>query len=494
MAKEYVLTVDQSTSATKAILFDQRALPVYRVNIEHRQYYPEPGWVEHDAEEILRNTREALVRVIRESGVDAASISSLGITNQRETVVAWDAHSGKPVYHALVWQDERGTPYCDALISGKEAATIQQKTGLIVDTYFSATKLQWLLEHSETAQEVAQAGRLMCGTMDTWLIWNLTERKVFATDHSNACRTLLLNIGTLSWDPELKALFGLSQVILPELRTSGGDYGIANLPAANLRLPIRGVLGDSHAALYGQAAFSPGQAKTTYGTGSSIMMNAGADVPVPPAGIVASIGWSTTSGTTYVYEGNIHYTGDTVRWVRENLGLFTDIQEAEQLAASLPDNGGVYLVPAFSGLGAPHWVHGIRACITGLSRASGKPQIIRAAFESIAYQVSDVMNAMTSGSGIAVQDLRVDGGATGNQFLMQFQADVLNAPIHVASIEEISARGVAFMAGIASGVFPGESELHALAAPGRTHTPNMESRQRAKLMDEWHHAVTQTLT
>ena len=494
MGSRYVLTIDQSTSATKAVLFDQQGRVEHRVGIEHTQYYPKAGWVEHDAEEILQNTRVAARRVISESGVPQSSIECMGITNQRETIVAWDGRTGRPVYHAIVWQDERGTPYCRALEAMGAESSVRERTGLLLDTYFSATKLQWIVEQYEPARQVYESGWLMCGTIDSWLVWNLTDRAHFATDHTNACRTLLLDLRTLSWDPELSALFGLSRARLPELRPSSGDYGVADL-GGGLRLPILSVMGDSHAALFGQAAFATGQAKTTYGTGSSIMMNAGPSVPQPPKGIVVSVGWTTDEAATYVLEGNIHHTGDTVRWVRDNLGLFSDMEEAERSAAGLPDNGGVYLVPAFSGLGAPHWAHGIRACITGLSRGAGRAEIIRAAFESIAFQVRDVIEAMTQQGpeSIAVSDLRVDGGPSRNSFLMQFQADMLNAPIHVASVEEVSARGVAFMSGLRAGIWRDSAELSALAIPATTFAPSIDPENRNMLLGGWNHAIAQAL-
>jgi len=494
MGNRYILTIDQSTSATKAVLFDQQGRVKHRVGIEHAQFYPQPGWAEHDANEILRNTRSAAQRVVSESGVPRSAIACMGITNQRETIVAWDGRSGEPIYRAIVWQDERGTPYCRQLEEEGAESLVRERTGLLLDTYFSATKLQWIVEQCEPARQVYESGWLMCGTIDSWLIWNLTDRAQFATDHSNACRTLLLNIRTLSWDPELASLFGLSRARFPDLKQSSGDYGVADL-GDGLRLPILSVMGDSHAALFGQAAFAPGQAKTTYGTGSSIMMNAGSNVPLPPKGIVVSVGWTTDEAATYVLEGNIHYTGDTVRWVRENLGLFGDMSEAEKLAASLADNGGVYLVPAFSGLGAPHWAHGIRACITGLSRGSGRAEIIRAAFESIAYQVRDVIEAMAQHGheSVPVRDLRVDGGATRNSFLMQFQADMLDAPIHVASVEEVSARGVAFMSGLRAGIWKDTAELSSLAVPARTFTPSIDPEVRNMLLRGWNHAIAQAL-
>lgn len=493
MSPPFVLAIDQSTSATKAILFDARAVPVHRVTIEHKQYYPAPGKVEHDAGEILRNTVNALTQVVGESAVDTREIRALAITNQRETIVAWDGQSGEPCGRALVWQDERGSTLCDRLRSDGSEALIRERTGLVVDSYFSASKLRWIVENVESAGEALRNGRLMCGTVDAWLIWNLTHRRVFATDYSNACRTLLFDINRLRWDPELVELFGLTGVRMPEVRASDADFGIAEIAPLSLRLPICGVMGDSHAALFGHAAFVPGAAKATYGTGSSIMMNIGTSVRKPPAGIVTSIGWGDHDQVTYVYEGNIHHTGDTIRWVRDNLGLFGDYREAEQLAKSLSDNGGVYVVPAFSGLGSPHWVHGVRAIITGLARNAGRAEVARAALESIAYQVGDVVSAMSGPGAIPLTDLRVDGGATANQFLMQFQADILGAPLRVAEIEEVSARGVAFMAGRRRGIWANASEIESIASQTRTYNPDMAEDARKVLVHGWRHALAQTL-
>ena len=503
MSTDYIVAIDQSTSATKACLFDREARIVGRVTIEHRQYYPQPGWVEHDALEIIANTRAALSDVLDTAGVAPDQVAAVAVTNQRETVVAWDSVTGIPVHRALVWQDERGTERCRELLAGGEAAAIQNKTGLVVDTYFSASKLQWLMDNSAECKRAAAAGTLMAGTMDTWVIWNLTGRKVFATDHSNASRTLLYNIETCEWDEELRSIFHSTNVQLPEVRFADQSFGITTIGDSSVEIPIYGVMGDSHAALFGHAGFAVGDAKTTFGTGSSVMMNVGPRMLIPPTGIVSSIAWGVNETVSYVYEGNIHSTGDTVRWVRDQLGLFSSYPDAEKRASALQDNGGVYVVPAFSGLGAPHWVHGIRATISGLARSSTADHIIRAALESIAFQVHDVIATMTTGGGVKLPALRVDGGPTANRFLMQFLADILGVPVHVGEIEEISARGVAFAAGLATGFWSGsgsQPELVALAAlaslvrPAATFTPAMSADRREALLDGWQAAVTRTLT
>lgn len=494
MSPRYLLSLDQSTSATKACLFDESGEVTNRVTIEHHQYYPQPGHVEHDPMEIIERSHQAIEAVVQESGIEERSIAALGITNQRETVVAWDARSGAPIYNALVWQDERGTPICTALNEGGATEELLNRTGLVLDSYFSASKLQWLVENVPACQHAADAGSLMAGTIDAWLIWNFTDREVFATDHSNASRTLLYNIKTQSWDPRLIELFNLPPSIrLPEVRFSDEDFGYYQFRNSHHRLPIIGVMGDSHAALYGHAGFSSGDAKTTFGTGSSVMMNVGPNVRSSPAGIVTSVGWGVEGNVTYVFEGNIHHTGDTVRWARDQLNLFADYTEAEERAASLPDNGGVYLVPAFSGLGAPYWAHGIRAAITGMSRNTTADHLIRAALESIAFQVADVLSAMADDGDFRIPAFQVDGGPAQNRFLMQFLADILGVSVRVAGIEEVSARGVAFVAGVATGVWKNSEELSALTRPAVVYEPAMMETERQALLAGWHAAVNQVL-
>ncbi len=493
MNARYIIAVDQSTSATKACLFDERGAIVKRATVEHKQYYPQPGYVEHDAQEILENTHLAIFRVVTEAGIDTKAVAALAITNQRETIVAWDSESGKPVYHALVWQDERGTAACQALLEQGAGEEIKKRTGLVVDTYFSASKLQWMVENAPQCARAAEAGTLMAGTVDSWLIWNFTGRSVFATDYSNASRTLLFNIEERRWDERLLELFNLSSVRLPDVRYSDETYGRYRFRETGDEVPIIGVMGDSHAALYGHAGFEQGAAKTTFGTGSSVMMNIGPGFRSSPEGVVTSVAWGVGGEVSYVYEGNIHYTGDTIRWVRDSLGLFTDYGEAESRASALEDNGGVYLVPAFSGLGAPHWVHGIRAAITGLSRGSGADHIIRAGLESIAFQVNDVIETMLSGSKLTLPSLHVDGGPTGNRFLMQFLADILAVPIHVGGIEEVSARGVAFVAGAATGVWKDREALKRIVEPSAVYEPKMEPDRRDALLRGWQHALEQVL-
>ena len=492
--RRFILAVDQSTSATKALLFDADATPVHRVTIEHTQYYPGPGLVEHDSAEILANTRAAIERVVSEATSPDDRVEALAITNQRETVLAWDLQTGEPVGRAMVWQDERGTPLCNELRAAGHDPDVHDRTGLLLDTYFSASKAAWLLRNNPDAVRLAEAGRLAIGTVDSWLIWNLTDRRVFATDYTNACRTLLFNVHTLAWDRELLELFGVAGVRLPEARPSDATFGSAKLAGIGGSIPIVGVCGDSHAALFGQGAFEAGECKATFGTGSSVMLNIGRKPLTPPPGVVLSIGWGADGAVEYVFEGNIHSTGDTVRWVRDNLGLFADYGEAERRAAALGDTGGVYVIPAFNGLGAPHWAHGIRASITGLSRASAADHIVRAAFESIAYQINDLIGRMKENSSVSMSNLRVDGGPTRNSFLMQFLSDIIGSPVHVASIEEISAKGVALFAGLSTGLYRDRAHLRELMSFSLSFEPGMAEQKRNELVAGWTAALETVLS
>lgn len=487
---EFILAVDQSTSATKAMLFDVYGRVHHRVTVEHTQYYPEPGMVEHDPLEVMANTRSAIGRVATQAAAVGGVVKALAITNQRETVLAWDLESGEPFGRAIVWQDERGTSCCDRLKADGHEPEIQARTGLVLDTYFSAAKVSWLMEHDSDVASRAASGRLAVGTIDSWLIWNLTNRQVFATDVTNACRTLLFNVHDLAWDPVLIGLFGLDGIRLPEVRHSDAEYGTTKIPELGASVPIIGVCGDSHAALFGQTAFDAGECKATFGTGSSVMLNVGPEPLDPPSGVVLSLGWGAEGAVQYVFEGNVHSTGDTVRWVRDNLGLFSDYDDAERRAAALPDNGGVYLVPAFGGLGAPHWVHGIRASICGLSRASGADHVIRAALESIAYQIRDLLRRMGENEHVVMRDLRADGGSTRNRFLMQFLADVIESPVYVGAIEEISARGVAMLAGLRCGLYRDRAHLREIAGFSDSYEPEMNDVRRERLMNGWADAVT----
>jgi glycerol kinase len=445
---KYTIAIDQSTSATKAMLFTGDAQLLHRVSVGHRQYYPRTGWVEHDPEEILQNTYQAVQTLLEQSGTKASAIESLSLTNQRETVVAWDKTTGRPVYNAVVWQCNRGASYCERLIAQGRASLIREKTGLLINPYFSASGVRWILDHVDEASACAGRDELLIGTIDSWLIWHLTAGRVHATDHTNASRTLLFNIHTLDWDDELLALFSVRRSMLPQVLPCDAIFGTTTLNGLLPEIPIAGVMGDSHGALAGQCCFEAGMGKVTYGTGSSIMINIGETALPAPEGLVTSIAFSAAGKTHYAFEGNIHCTGATIQWLAEEAALIASVEEAEPLATSVSSNGGVYLVPAFAGLGAPWWNPEARALICGMSRGTTRAHIVRAALESIAYQVKDLINLIVA-SGVAPTNLRVDGGPVKNQFLMQFQADMLQIPIHRSPIEEASALGVIRMNGLA---------------------------------------------
>ena len=485
-----ILSIDQSTSATKAILFNGRCEVVYRAETPHRQYYPKPDWVEHDAEEIYRNTLRVVKEVVEYGKIASNAPLSIAITNQRETAVVWNRETGKPLYNAIVWQCRRGADICAELIRRNYAETIKRKSGLMVDPYFSASGIQWILDNVEDARMLAERGKLLAGTIDSWLLWKLTEGKVHATDYTNASRTLLFNIHTLDWDDELLALFHIPRSMMPEPKPCDTVFGksvfegIFTKPAV-----IAGIMGDSHGALAGQMCFEPGTGKCTYGTGSSLMVNIG-DKPVEAAnGLVTSIGFSACGKTYYAFEGNIHCTGATIKWLIENLSIAENPAILEKLATGVGDNGCVYLVPAFAGLGAPWWKPQAKAMICGMTLGTGKAHIARAALESIAYQVKDLVDLMTTRAGIALQELRVDGGATRNAFLMQFQSDMLAVPIQLSNREEASALGAALMNGLARGVWNSLDDLTTLWQTGRTFSPKMNRNVRQQLYTGWLNAI-----
>jgi glycerol kinase len=491
---QYIVAIDQSTQATKAVLFDLAGMPLCRITRPHGQIYPSAGLVEHDPEEILENVKAAILELVQKSQVPPASLALLSITNQRETVMAWDRETGRPVHNALVWQDGRGAALCERLAGQGCGALVKEKTGLKLDPYFSASKLAWIARESPEAKAALEAGRLMAGTMDAWLIWNLSGRRVFATDYSNASRTMLFNVKTLSWDEELLELFGLKGILLPEPRCSDADFGLAEIPGLGRTLPICGVMGDSHAALFGHCGWRTGDAKASYGTGSSIMTNIGTEPRSPGPSVVLSLAWGRAGSAEYVFEGNIHSTGYTMRWLQENLGLFQTQDEAERMAIEAGGNGGVYLVPAFSGLGAPHWVHGIGAIITGLTHGSDRRHIVRAGLESIAFQIRDLVAEMNARSAVPLSSLHVDGGPTRNAFLMQFQADLLGIPVLVPAVEELSALGAAYMGGLSHGLWSGLEELSSLPVETKRYLPAMDEKERDALLQAWKSAVDQAIS
>jgi glycerol kinase len=486
--KQYIIAIDQSTSATKVMLFNKKAELVHRVGVTHQQFYPQSGFVEHDAMEIFNNTIEGMKLVVKEAKIQTAEIASVSITNQRETSVIWNKKSGLPVANAAVWQCQRGAQYCDVLKEKGLNKKIQEKTGLLIDPYFSASKLHWMMNNLEGLKE--NASDLLCGSIDSWLLFKLTGGKEHSTDFSNACRTLLFNINSLEWDEELLELFDVKKSMLPKVKYNDEIFGHTEPSVVfDMPIPVSGLLGDSHAALFGQNCFSPGVGKATYGTGSSVMMNIGKKPLQPPEGLVTSIGFGRNKEIDYVYEGNIHCTGDTLNWLKNELELISDHSELEPLATKVEGNNGVYLVPAFVGLGAPYWDNEARACIIGMSRDTTKAHIVRAALESIAYQIKDLVELMSSNKTVQLKELRVDGGPTRNNFLMQFQADMIQGKVERANIEEISALGATFMAGLATGFWKNFDEIQQLRKSDKIFHPEKEESEVKALYDGWTLAV-----
>lgn len=488
---KYILSIDQSTSATKAVLFDNRAKVVERLSKEHTQIYPKPGWVEHDPEEIMANTLGIIGEMVRAR--PGSDIKALAITNQRETVVVWDRMTGKPVYNAIVWQCNRGADYCKKLREEGWEVKVRSKTGLIIDPYFSATGIRWILENVPGAMEKAGKGDLLFGTTDSWLIWNLTDGRIHATDYSNACRTMLFNINTLTWDEEIMDVLGIPLSMAPRVLFSDELFGTTTAGGAfNAPVPVTGVLGDSHAALFGQLCFAPGMAKATYGTGSSIMMNIGDSPLQSPRGLVTSIGYGIQKTVKYVFEGNIHCTGATIKWLKDDLELIGNAAETDALAASVDSSEGTYLVPAFAGLGAPYWNHEAKAIICGMTFRTKKAHVVRAALEAIAYQVRDLVDLMKEQAGIDHIELRVDGGPVKNNFLMQFQADMLNGEINRSQVEEASALGVALAAGYSIGWWKSPEELEQMRK-GEVIRGKMRTEVSDNLYRGWKVAVSQAM-
>lgn len=489
--KQYILSIDQGTSGTKAVLFDRRGQLVGRHNEAHRQIYPRPGWVEHDADEIYTRVLAAVRGVLDDTGISPDTVAALAISNQRETVVAWDKTTGRPVCNAVVWQCKRGEALCADLKARGIADEVKRKTGLVLSPYFSAAKLAWILDHVDGAREKAEQGKLLCGNMDAWLIYKLAG--VHVTDYSNASRTQLFNLNTLEWDDDLLDLFRIPRAVLPRVMPSDSIFGMTDCGGIfENPIPITGVMGDSHAALFGQACFERGMAKATLGTGSSVMMNIGEERVLSQNGLVTSIAWCMSGSVNYVFEGNINYAGATIKWLADGLGLIETAGEAATLAASVDGNGGVYFVPAFSGLGPPYWDSDAKAIITGLTGGSQKAHVLRAAEESIAYQIRDVLDVMERDA-VPLRELRVDGGPTRDDFLMKFQADMLGVTVVRNQIEEISAAGAAYMAGISTGIWKDLEEVETLRSVERSFVSDMPEEQRRKLYGGWKEAVSRAV-
>ena len=491
--KDYVISVDQSTQGTKALLFDGGGKLLLRADRKHRQIINEKGWVEHDPEEIYRNTVAAVRDILEKSGVDAGRIRCLGVSNQRETAVAWNRKTGRPVCNAIVWQCARGAAICERIAAEGHAAEIQAATGLPLSPYFSAAKLAWILENAAGAREAAESGSLCCGTMDSWLVWKLTHGREFRTDYSNASRTQLFNITSLQWDESLCGIFGVPRQCLAELTDSDGLFGVTDfdglLPHA---VPINGVLGDSHGALFGQGCLKKGMMKATYGTGSSIMMNIGETPIFAHNGIVTSLAWKMNGTVRYVLEGNINYTGAVISWLKDQVGLVRDVVEPVALAEQANPADHTYLVPAFSGLGAPYWRSDVSAAFCGMSRTTGKAELVRAALASIAYQIADIVFLMQEAAGIEKTELRVDGGPTGNRWLMQFQSDILQSSVSVPQAQELSGIGAAYAAGIGSGVLDADAVFSGMQYG--MFLPKMGEKERAEKYRGWKAAVQMVLS
>lgn len=491
--KNSIIAIDQSTSATKIMLFNEECEMIRRVNTNHQQYYPQVGWVEHDAEEIYRNVLEGISDLLKDEDSDSITYS-LAITNQRETVVVWNKHTGRPVYNAVVWQCMRGANFCNELKRQGYSEMVQAKSGLLIDPYFSASGVKWILDNVEGARCAADNGDLLMGTIDSWLIWKLTGGKRHVTDYTNASRTLLMNIHTLQWDDDLLELFTIPRSMMAEILPCDAIFGDTTI-AGLFKHPIliAGVLGDSHGALTGQMCFEAGLGKTTYGTGSSVMVNIGEKIVPAPEGLVTSVGFAAFGKVFYAFEGNIHCTGATIKWLEQKLRLISSPGEVEEQATSVEDNGGVYFVPAFAGLGAPWWNSDVKAAILGMTLGTERAHLLRAALESIAYQVNDLVKTMTSQAGIDLKEIRVDGGPTKNKFLMQFQADCLRVPIDCSDIEEASALGAVVMNGIARQVWSSFEQVATLRKSRWRIIPQDNTLQIEKLCRGWQNAVSQLI-
>lgn len=489
MQQASILALDQGTTSSRAIVFSADGGVQGQASVELRQIYPQPGWVEHDPEEIFAGQVEAARQAIGAAGIRPSAIAGIGITNQRETTVLWERDTGRPIGNAIVWQCRRSAAICAELRAAGAGEMVRRRTGLLLDPYFSGSKLRWLLEADPELRRRAERGEILFGTVDSWLIYRLTGGRVHATDPSNASRTLLYDIREGAWADELLEMFRVPRAMLPEVRPSAGSFGRTELHILGVSLPIAGVLGDQQASLFGQACFEPGDVKNTYGTGCFLLMQTGRR-PVPSRhGLITTIAWEIGGEVRYALEGSVFVAGAAIQWLRDELGLIRDAAESEAIARSIPGTGGVYLVPAFTGLGAPHWDARARGALLGLTRGSGRAEIVRAALESIAYQVADVLSAMRADLGAEVGTLRVDGGAARNDFLLEFQADVAGTRVLRGPLQETTALGAARIAGLSLGVYRDLAEIRALTTSGTVFDPGMAEPDRRARMQGWHRAV-----
>ena len=488
MEKKYILSIDQGTTSSRAIVFDKKGNIIAVTQKEFTQHFPKAGWVEHDAMEILQTVREVVQSVLRE--VNPENIAAVGITNQRETTVVWDKRTGKPVYNAIVWQSRQTMDICDELKKQGYDAQVREKTGLLIDAYFSGTKVKWILDNVPKARADAEAGHLLFGTIDTWLLWNFTEEKNHATDFSNASRTMMFNIHDLKWDDALCAMLTVPKTMLPKVLDSSADFGTARADMLGVAgIKIGGVAGDQQAALFGQACYTPGMAKNTYGTGCFMLMNTGNKAVASKNGLLTTIAWSINGKVSYALEGSIFVAGAAVKWLRDSVELVKDAADTEGYAKNLDSNDGVYVVPAFVGLGTPYWDSKVRGAIFGLTRGSGKAHIIRATLESIAYQTKDVLGCMERDAGIKLKGLRVDGGAVKNNFLMQFQADLLGVKVERPVIQETTALGAAYLAGLAVGFWKDTNDINKNWQQETVFKPQMKRNAVVPLYNGWKRAV-----
>ena len=484
---KYILALDQGTTSSRVLMFDECQNIVGLSQKEFTQIYPKQGWVEHDAMEIWSSQYATMMEVIAQTGVDAADIAAIGITNQRETTILWDKETGRPIWNAIVWQCRRTADMVDRLLADGYGDHIREVTGLVPDAYFSATKIKWILDHMEGARERAREGKVLFGTVDTWLLWKLTGGAVHATDVTNASRTMIYDIHKLDWDDTLLNALDIPRAMLPEVRSSSEIYGYTELQG--VKVPISGIAGDQQAALFGQTCFNPGEAKNTYGTGCFLLMNTGDQPCASKNGLITTIAVGLNGKVQYALEGSVFVGGAVIQWLRDEMRFFNDSADAEYYAQKVPDNGGVYLVPAFTGLGAPHWDMYARGTIVGITRGTKREHIIRAAQESIAYQVADLVRAMEADTGLPMTSLKADGGASRDRFLMQFQADIINCEVRRPAIRETTALGAAYLAGLATGVWKDIDEIRGLWACDTVFTPDMEEEQRQRMLADWDDAV-----
>lgn len=490
MEEKYILSLDQGTTSTRAILFNKKGEIVHSAQKEFTQYFPKPGWVEHNANEIWGSVLAVIAGVLTESGVRPEQIAGIGITNQRETAVVWDRETGKPVYNAIVWQSRQTSGICDELIAQGYNTLFREKTGLLIDAYFSGTKVKWILDNVEGAREKAKQGKLLFGTIDTWLIWKLSGGKVHVTDYSNASRTLMFNIFELKWDEELLDILGVPKSMLPAVKSSSEIYGTTvNYHFFGQEIPIAGAAGDQQAALFGQACFEKGMAKNTYGTGCFMLMNTGEKAVRSEHGLLTTIAWGLDGKVEYALEGSIFVAGSAIQWLRDGLRMLQDAKHSERLARKVASTDGVYVVPAFVGLGTPYWDSDVRGAVFGLTRGTTKEHFVRATLESLAYQTKDVLAVMEADSGIEVKTLRVDGGAVKNDFLMQFQSDILNVPVERPVVNETTALGAAYLAGLATGFWSNQEEISNQWAIDSGFQPNLAEETREELYKGWQKAV-----